>query len=109
MSEQSENPNPQKAQRNPFDLKDFYLYYSHNYFQIKRTLLQNLLGDLNGYAGMFNENPMVSVEDLKSSLKLEIRGTYFQAIETLFELLFALEKQDDEEIWTILANSGRSN
>lgn len=67
------------------------------------------LHDVDAYAKKFAHIEPIGLEDLKSNLKLEIRGVYFQAIETLFELLFALEGQNDEEIWKTLANSGTSN
>jgi len=48
------------------------------------------------------------------SLRLEIRATYFQAIETLFELIFSLEPRrnviDNRHIWYFLCTSkGKNN
>lgn len=48
------------------------------------------------------------------SLRLEIRATYFQAVETLFELIFSLEPRqnviDNRHIWYFLSTSkGKDN
>jgi hypothetical protein len=51
----------------------------------------------------------VSQKDYEKSLCVEIRATYFQAIETLFELMFSLEPRsgiiDNENVWYYLSIS----
>lgn len=75
--------------------KDFYLgfqadYYAYRAFRLKKEL------------DMLKQNPTsfpleifdYSVEDHLRSIKIDIRQTYFQAIETLFELIFSLKPVD---------------
>jgi len=51
----------------------------------------------------------INDEQYLQTLKVEIRGTYFQAIETLFELIFSLEPRegiiDNRNIWFFLSTS----
>ena len=56
----------------------------------------------------------VDIDDYIKSLRVEIRATYYQAVETLFELIFSLEPRngiiDNENVWYFLSTSnGRAN
>lgn len=88
----------------PSQPKEFYKHYLDNYFKIKALTLSSYWKNKDAYVGQFEGNELTK-DEIIASLKLEIRGVFFQSIETLFELLFALENLDDENIWERLANS----
>jgi hypothetical protein len=84
----------------PMQDERFYEMYLYNYFRIRAIALHQFLANMESYNSMFSYVSDITSEHLLSSLKLEIRGTYFQAIETLFELLLALESDgQDLNIW----------
>jgi len=45
-------------------------------------------------------------EDLKKMLRIEMHFLYFQMVETLFELIFAISSHDSRELWLALSFSG---
>jgi hypothetical protein len=83
-------------------LVDHYLQKQYTLFNIIRGLPTLKTAVLEGLDG-------VRDEDYLKSLRVEIRSTYFQAIETLFELIFSLEPRDgiidNENIWYYLSTS----
>lgn len=82
----------------------FYKNYAKNYFRIKASLLRHEWEASEAFfAGL--ENLRVDGTEAATCLKLEIRGVFFQAIETLFELIFALESGNDANIWQSLVDA----
>jgi len=75
--------------------KEFYLGFQADYYAYRALRLKKEMDAL-------KENPTsfpleifdYSLEDHLRSIKIDIRQTYFQAIETLFELIFSLRPVD---------------
>lgn len=88
----------------------FYDNYFHEYFKTRMLTLRHFLQHQDEYIHFLCNNNDLERDKIINSLKLEIRGTYFHAIETLFELMFAIEGNNDESIWHRLASAdGRKN
>ena len=88
----------------PVPNASFYQSYPKHYFRLRAIQLLSFWQDLDGYVKPF-EDAGVERKEVITCLKLEIRGVFFQAIETLFELIFALETMQDENIWQVLVDS----
>jgi hypothetical protein len=88
-----------------YTTKLFYNGYFHEYFKIRMLTLRHFLQHEEEYINFLSNNNDLEREKIINSLKLEIRGTYFHAIETLFELIFAVEGNNDENIWHRLASA----
>jgi hypothetical protein len=90
--------------------KQFFSSYLVDHFLYKQYALFNIVEK---YASLKDQvlDGLAEIEDDKvlKSLRLEIRATYFQAIETLFELIFSLEPRrniiDNRNIWYFLSTS----
>jgi hypothetical protein len=76
------------------DPKIFYSTFLVNYFDYKTTYLKFALKN---YKQFHLENIILqySDKDLHLTIKSDIRQTLFQAIETVFEILFALAPDSD--------------
>ncbi|HET9136014.1 MAG TPA: hypothetical protein VFO76_05200 [Candidatus Kapabacteria bacterium] len=85
--------------------KLFYDGYFHEYFKIRMLALRHYLKFSDEYKQFLGTNNDLEEHKIIDALKLEIRGTYFHAIETLFELIFAIEGKHDSDIWHRLASS----
>lgn len=91
-------------------IKDFYNYYSFNHYLYKITLLENIYNNYDEKKNdIFLEVPNYDKTELFRTITLEIRATVFQAIETLFELIFAIQRNKQkgqiEDLWYLLSNS----
>jgi hypothetical protein len=79
-----------------FAYKQEALLFLHDHFQDLKTQLQEGMPDINE-------------EQFLRTLRVEIRSNYFQAIETLFELIFALEPRgsviDNRNLMYLLSTS----
>lgn len=89
----------------------FYSSYLHDYFGYKLFLYSNTLfaiGKFENDSGIHKKRGYKR-KQLEVVLKSEIRQTYFQSIEALFEIIFALKPEGkklfDDEIHMRLANS----
>lgn len=76
-----------------------YQNYQKDYHRLKAIYLKKMLGDLPKYVCEFfgselNEDDLI---DFRHALKSDLRQTYFHAIETFFELFFALKPGDGEK------------
>jgi hypothetical protein len=94
------------------DPKIFYQTCLKDYHRIKATYLKKILDNLSKYEIDFFGNELDQEEKayFRRTLKSDLRQTYFHAIETFFELFFALNpkgksKYDDLNILYNLANS----
>lgn len=87
-------------------LIEFYRLYPVEYWRYKLFLLKTSLEEC-----ALTKNPsqdQIGTIDNKAftnMLKAEIHFTYFQMIETLFEMIFGLENQDDINLWYLLTFS----
>jgi len=89
---------------NSIDLSHFYGYYPITHWKYKFALLKSGFSNYDSVKEKFqNELFDMREEDYINMLKAEIHFTYFQIIETLFELIFALEKRDDRNLWYYLS------
>lgn len=79
------------------DPKSFYKDYQKDYHRIKANYLKSMLDDTKKYGlSFFGENMLQdNLDDFRLVLKSDLRQTYFHAIETVFELLFALSPKKD--------------
>lgn len=91
------------------DPKIFYSTFQINYFDYKQTYLTHAL---NNFKEFHQENRILkySEKDFLLTIKSDIRQTLFQAIETVFEILFALTPDKngyilDKDILRILSKS----
>ena len=94
------------------DPKIFYQTYLKDYHGTKATYLKKILDDLPKYEKELFDKELDEEEkdQFRLTLKSDLRQTYFHAIETFFELFFALnphgkQKFDDLNVLYNLANS----
>lgn len=95
-----------------FEPKIFYQTYQKDYHKVKAIYLKKMLDRLPKYGKEFfgkdlNEDDLT---EFRRTLKSDLRQTYFHAIETFFELFFALNpkgkhKYEDEYVLFALTNS----
>ena len=82
-----------------FEPKIFFSTYQKDYHKIKAIYLKGILDNLSKFEkDLFAEN----IDDdyrvaIKLTIKSDLRQTYFHAIETFFELFFALNPKDKKE------------
>jgi len=71
--------------------KEFYQGYQADYFAYRQMRLKKELQSLlnNSSTSRIDEIYGYSIDDHIRSIKIDIRQTYFQSIETLFELIFS--------------------
>lgn len=89
----------------PFNYKDFYRKYQVDYWLYKIVSLKNIFDNFDLVKNILYKDITDTDDDsLKLMLKTEIHFTYYQIIETLFELIFALQK-DPELLWYYISFS----
>ena len=90
--------------------KDFYEKYDPDYWLYKIYLLKNSHDDYDKMKEILTGD-LVDVihENYKRMIRTELHFLYFQMIETLFELIFALSKFTRQEIWLALTFSNKRN
>lgn len=97
----------------PFDLpftRQFFSGYLVDHFDYKLITLYNALVKFPKLkADILDGLDTVDDAEYEKSIRLEIRATYFQAMETLFELIFSLEPRgdviDNQRIWYFLSTA----
>lgn len=91
-------------------LSKFFKLYQVDYWLYKQSMLKGYLDSYDELKEDF-QRLVKKVDDVDyiNMLKLEIHFTYFQMIEALFELIFAVEtayeKKDDQSLWFYLSFS----
>lgn len=91
------------------EILEFYKYYPIDHWIYKANMLKNIIDNFNSLKNaILKDLGDVIEEDCIKMLKAEIHFTLFQMIETLFELIFALEKRDDKKLWLYLSLSYRA-
>jgi hypothetical protein len=95
-----------------FDPKQFYNFYLKDYHKTKAIYLKKILDNIEKFENIFfDENTDVEIIDnFKRTIQCELRHNYFHAIETFFELFFALDPRgkkvlDDKNVQFKLTNS----
>jgi len=87
-------------------LVNFYKTYQVEYWQNKLLLLKKSITDYSSTnLPSQDKKSQINDENFVRMLKAEIHFTYFQIIETLFEMMFGLEKKDDPNLWYYLTFS----
>ncbi|MES2396320.1 MAG: hypothetical protein V4549_09970 [Bacteroidota bacterium] len=81
-----------------FEPRIFYQTYQKDYHKIKATYLKGMLEDLPKYGKAFfgKDFDKEYTSTFRRTLKSDLRQTYFHAIETFFELFFALNPKDKD-------------
>ena len=82
------------------DSKSIFQHYLKDFHKIKVLYLKHLLENCNDYKYLLSDIIFddTSEEELISTIKIEMRLTYFHAIETFFELLFAFTPNDNKHL-----------
>ncbi len=88
------------------ELLEFYRKYPIDHWIYKVIILKNVIDNYDSVKELLLKDLKDVVdEDCINVLKAEIHFTYFQMVEALFELIFALEKKKDKLLWLFLTIS----
>ena len=109
-------PNYQKNNINKYGLNvnmskkdeilEFYKHYPIDHWIYKARMLKNLIENFDSVKEILLKDLIDVVDkDCINMLKAEIHFTYFQIIEALFELIFALENRKDKLLWFYISFS----
>ncbi len=87
--------------------KEFFMSYDCDYWLHKIFMLKNC----HDYYDEFEEHLNLGLENVdhdnyKKMLRTELHFLYFQMIETLFEIIFAVSAHDNRDLWIALTFSG---
>ena len=92
------------------EILEFYKDYPIDHWLYKANMLKNVIENFDSIKNVILKDlGDVIEEDCIKMLKAEIHFTLFQMIETLFELIFTLEKRDDRKLWLYLSLSYRTS
>ena len=86
--------------------KEFYKTYDPDYWLYKIGFLKNCHDNFDGIKKTLSDklNEIVD-EDYKKMIRTEMHFLYFQMVETLFEIIFAISKHDGRNLWLALTIS----
>ncbi len=88
------------------EILEFYKRYPIDHWIYKVTIFKNIIDNYNSVSAIILGDLVDVIDkDCINMLKAEIHFTYFQIIEALFELIFALEKRKDKLLWLFLTIS----
>jgi len=88
----------------PFNYLEFYKNYQVDYWSYKIGILKNSLDNFDEVKETFYKNLQDTIDkDCILMIKTDLHFIYFQIIEALFELIFALEKMDERNLWYYLS------
>ena len=86
--------------------KEFYKTYDPDYWLYKISLLKNCHNNFDSIKDTLNDDLSDVVDDdYKRALRTEMHFLYFQMVETLFEIIFAVSKHDNRNLWLALTFS----
>jgi hypothetical protein len=89
--------------------KEFFSTYDEDYYLHKIFLLKNCHDQYDTLKEHLNKDlEDVDHDKYKKMLRTEIHFLYFQMIETLFEIIFAITSHDNRDLWIALSFSGDS-
>lgn len=90
--------------------KEFYKTYNPDYWLYKISLLKNCHDNYDDVKIVLREDlEDITDDDYKRTLRTEMHFLYFQMIETLFEIVFAVSKNDNRNLWFSLTFSNWQN
>lgn len=90
--------------------KEFYKTYDPDYWLYKISLLKNCHDNFDSIKDTLNADLSDVVDDdYKRALRTEMHFLYFQMVETLFEIIFAVSKHDNRNLWLALTFSNWRN
>ena len=99
-----------------FKFEQFYSLYQYDYYVYKIVSLNSILENSNEFREKFigNKIEKFEIKDFERVIKNEIRQTYFHSIETVYELIFALEPsktgfEDLELLPNLIKSNWRKN
>lgn len=99
-----------------FDIKDFYSFYQYDYHIYKLVTLKQILDNTDKFEKEFLTGAITGFEkvDFQRTIKSEIRQSYYHAIETTFELIFALipsngQTNETEVLFKLSTSEWRQN
>lgn len=89
---------------------EFYREYNVDYWLYKITLLKDSHDNYENVKQYLTKNLKdPSDEDFKRTMRTEMHFLYFQMIETLFEIIFAVASHDNRDLWLALTFSNERN
>ncbi len=88
------------------EVLEFYKQYPIDHWIYKVTIFKNIIDNYDSISATILGGLVDVIDkDCINMLKAEIHFTYFQIIEALFELIFALEKRKDKLLWLFITIS----
>jgi len=86
--------------------KEFYRMYDPDYWLYRIMLLKNSHDDFDQLKSNLTKNTEEVIDkDFKRVIRTELHFLYFQMIETLFEIILAVSKHDNRDLWVALTFS----
>lgn len=86
--------------------EEFYRMYNPDYWLYRIMLLKNSHDDFELLKlSLAKDTEEIIDDDFKRVLRTELHFLYFQMIETLFEIIFAILKHDSRNLWVALTFS----
>jgi hypothetical protein len=86
--------------------KEFYKMYDPDYWLYRIMLLKNSHDNFDSLKDTLTKNTEDHKdEDFKRVIRTELHFLYFQMIETLFEIIFAIYEKDNRDLWLSLTFS----
>jgi len=86
--------------------KEFYRSYDPDYWLYRIHLLKNCHDNFDNIKSTLTKKiEEVMGDDYKRMLRTELHFLYFQMIETLFEIIFAISEHDNRDLWVALTFS----
>jgi len=90
--------------------KEFYQMYDPDYWLYRIMLLKNSHDDFDQLKSSLTKNTEETIDkDFRRVMRTEIHFLYFQMIETLFEIIFAVSESDNRDLWVALTFSDFRN
>lgn len=90
--------------------KEFYRMYDPDYWLYKIMLLKNSHDDFTKLKPSLTKNIGEPIDqDFKRVIRTELHFLYFQMVETLFEIIFAITENDNRNLWAALTFSDYRN
>lgn len=90
--------------------KEFYRMYDPDHWLYRIMLLKNSHDDFDQLKSSLIKNTEETVDgDFKRTIRTELHFLYFQMVETLFEIIFAISKHDNRDLWVALTFSNDRN
>jgi len=90
--------------------KEFYQMYDPDYWLYRIMLLRNSHDNFDQLKPSLTKNTEETIDkDFRRVMRTEMHFLYFQMIETLFEIIFAVSESDNRDLWVALTFSDFRN